>query len=141
MTNTKNLYKDSNTIRVIAAQVVVLTAILLIFKSWFIAVFLVIDFGIRAFTNGLSPLAFIGKTILQKAGVKPKQVFAPPKKFAALLGFSFSSFILILLLLNAVTAATIVGLLLIVAAFLEAVFNICLGCYAYNYLVVPFIKQ
>ncbi|MDA3615274.1 DUF4395 domain-containing protein [Polluticaenibacter yanchengensis] len=141
MTNAKNLYKDSNVIRLVAAQVLVLTVILLLFQSRLIAAFLVADFAIRAFTNALSPLAFIGKTILRKANVKPKQVFAPPKKFAALLGFSFSILILVLLLFNAMTAVIIVAGLLMVAAFLEAVFNICLGCYAYSYLVVPFIKQ
>lgn len=135
------LYKDEKKIRLVAAQVVLLTAISLFTHSLFPLFLLAADFALRAFSEQRSPLAAIAGAISELLKWKPKLIFAAPKKFAAAIGFIFSLSILILAFLQQWTAAYIVGGVLIFFAALEAVLNICVGCYVYNYTVAPFINR
>jgi hypothetical protein len=126
---------NENVIRIVAFQVVILTTITLLFQNYFLALFLAIDFSIRAFTNGkLSVLKLIGTITAQLLKIEPKPIFAPPKKFAALLGFIFSLLIAALLFLQLNTIALTIGSLLIFCAILESVFGICIGCYVYTFI-------
>lgn len=134
---TKGLYVDENVVRFIAAQVIFLTAVAIIEQWEWLAIFLTLDFGIRAFTFFPSPLAAFSKKVVEIAGLKPKPIFAPPKRFAAALGFVFSLTITILIFLQLVFPSYIVGGILILCALLESVFKICLGCYVYNWVVLP----
>lgn len=128
---------NENIIRIVALLVVIVTLVTLAFSWIFLAVMLAIDFGLRSFTRVISPLAFIAKTGSGYLKLKPKPIFAPPKKFAAALGFIFSILIALFLYLNLLIPAYITGLILVLCATLESVFNICLGCYVYNWIVVP----
>lgn len=134
------IYKDEHAIRIVAAEVAVLTMIALIFGWSFPAFLLVGDFALRTFTRQASPLSAIADTIAAAAGLQPRPIFAAPKKFAALLGFMFSVVILISLHYNLATTTYVAGSLLFVCATLEAAFNICIGCYVYSLIVVPFIN-
>ena len=134
----KNNNIDENVVRIIAAQVVLLSLIALQNQWIIIMLFLTIDFALRAFTNRVSPLAFLSKKIVQFLKLKPKPIFAAPKKFAAALGTFFSLSILILLSLELNLLAWIVGLTLIFCAVLESALKICVGCYVFNWLVLPF---
>jgi hypothetical protein len=64
-----------------------------------------------------------------------------PKKFAAALGFLVAGSIVLFQLLGLVLAAEIAGVVLIFCAVLETAFGVCLGCYAYTYLVIPFLGK
>ncbi|MGV8093605.1 MAG: DUF4395 domain-containing protein [Mangrovibacterium sp.] len=131
------LYTDENRTRIVAAQVTILTVITLITQWKFPAFLLAVDFALRAFTSQPSPLAAVAKVIVHLSELKPKPIFAAPKKFAAALGFVFSLAVLILLYAKLVTGAYIVGGILILCAILESVFRMCLGCYVYNWVIVP----
>ncbi|WP_132994080.1 DUF4395 domain-containing protein [Gordonia zhaorongruii] len=65
---------------------------------------------------------------------KEKTVPGPPKRFAQAVGVAFSGTALVLSLAGLGLAAQIVVGALIVAAFLEFAFGICLGCIAFGYL-------
>jgi hypothetical protein len=54
------------------------------------------------------------------------------------LGFIFSILIVVLFFLEFYYTAKIVGSFLILFAILESVFNICVGCYIYNWIIAPF---
>ncbi len=136
----KKLYLDENVIRVVALEVAVFTSFALIFQSKAIAVLLIIDFALRAFSHLTSPLAFIAKRITSIASLKPIPVFAPPKLFAATLGFIFSAIILLLLFLAFIKSALIAGGVLLICAILESAFKICVGCYVYSWVIAPFKK-
>jgi len=138
---TFGIYKDERVIRITAAAVVILTLIILITRREIAAVFLALDFGIRAFTMQHSLLSLIAKSIAGIFRLKPKPVFAAPKKFAALLGFIFSTTIFALVHFHLFTEAYIVGGILIFCAFLESAFNICIGCYIYNLVIAPVVNQ
>lgn len=134
---TKGLYVDENVVRFVAAQVIFIT-IVAIAEQWeWLSLFLTLDFAIRAFTVLPSPLAAFSKKIAEASNLNPKPIFAPPKRFAATLGFIFSLTITVLIFIQLTFAAYIVGGILIVCALLESVFKICLGCYVYNWLVLP----
>ncbi len=139
--NAKGVYKDEAVIRITAAEVAALTFIIIFIRWETGAIILSLDFGIRAFTTQHSLLSLIAKAISVLLHVKPKPVFAAPKRFAALLGFIFSATIFVLVHFQLFTGAYIAGGILIFCAFLESVFNICLGCYAYNLIIAPFSNK
>lgn len=128
---------NENTIRIVASLVVIITSITLAYNWIILAIFLAIDFALRSFTRVTSPLAYIAKSISSYLKLKQKPIFAPPKKFAAALGFIFSVLIAVFLYLNLFIPAYITGIILVLCATLESAFNICLGCYVYNWIVVP----
>ncbi len=135
--NTKGLYVDENAVRFVALQVIFITLVVVIEQWQWLSLFLTIDFGIRAFTIFPSPLAAFSKKVTEIAKSKPNPIFAPPKRFAAALGFLFSVTITILIYFQLYLPVYIVGGILILCALLESVFKVCLGCYVYNWLVLP----
>ncbi len=135
--NPNKLYVDEHIVRIIAAQVIVLTAITLLTLEKLPVFLLAADFAIRAFTTLPTLLAAVARTLADLYKIKPKPVFAPPKKFAAALGFLLSLVLLILLYLHLTIAVYVTGSILIFCALLESVFKICLGCYVYNLIIVP----
>jgi hypothetical protein len=135
------LYVDEQVVRLIAAQVAIIAGLSLAF-NWIFPIFLLAaDFGLRAFTLQPSPLAAVARIIADLLKLKTKPIFAAPKKFAAAVGFVFSLAISVLLILKLETAAYIVGGILVLFALLEAVFNVCVGCYVYNWLVAPIVNK
>lgn len=128
-------------IRLVALQVIIITVVVMATNLVFLAVLLAIDFSLRAYTKIKSPLAFIAKKVSDSLKLTPKPIFAPPKRFAASLGFIFSVLIAIFLYFNFSVAAYITGAILLFCAIMESAFNICFGCYVYNWLVVPFNKM
>ncbi len=139
--NTSTNYVNEKVVRLIAAQVILLTLVTLLAGWTWLALFLAADFALRAFTRVPSPLAFIARGLAKAFGLAPKPIFAPPKRFAAGLGFVFSLAIAVFLYLHYPVAAYVTGGILIVCATLEAVFNICLGCYVYNWVVAPVVNR
>ncbi len=133
-------YIDETRVRLVAAQVFILTLVTILSGWSLLAAFLTIDFALRAFTGLPSLLAIIAKGVAAKLPITPKSIFAPPKRFAALLGFMFSCGITLFLALGMSTAAYVTGGILAACALLEAMFNVCLGCYVYNWIVIPFTK-
>ena len=132
---------DGNVVKLVAVQVTIIMLLALYNNYLYLLLFLAIDFAIRAFTHLPSLSAIAAKWFLNATKQKPKLIFSPPKKFAATIGFIFSLSTVILLLLDWRNAAWIVGGVLTLCAFLEAVFNICVGCYLYNWLIAPIINR
>src|SRR5690606_32469762 len=132
---------NEKTVRIIAGQVVLLT-ILLLFTNWkILALFIVADFAVRVFTKIPSLLALNANVISRTLNLTPKPIFAAPKRFAAALGLIFSVLIALLMYFDLPSIAFAIGSILIICAALEAFLNICLGCYIYNWIILPFIKN
>ncbi len=84
----------------------------------------------------LSPLGqLVTRVITPRLGLAERPVPGPPKRFAQLMGVTFSVTALILTILGEWTAAEVVLALLGCAAFLESVFAICLGCMTFGLLI------
>ena len=82
MSNSKELsklYVDNQVVRIIAAQVLIIALMSLLFNSIFPAFLLVVDFALRAFTQQPSPLATIAKITADSLKIKSQPIFAAPK--------------------------------------------------------------
>lgn len=137
MKQTNKFYTDENTVRSTAFLVVIVLAVALIFKWPYLVLLLVFDFIMRALGLSLSPLALFSRSISKILGWKRKPIFAAPKRFAAALGSLFTLLVFLLMLNGLYDPAFAVGFLLIILASLESFFKVCVGCYLYQFIVIP----
>ncbi len=112
-----------------------------VFQSVLFFVFLLADFYIRAFTQlKYSPISFVSAKLANALNLDKKPIAKAQKIFAARLGFVMTLAISILLYFNLVTAAIVIGGILVFFATLEFAFAICVGCIIYTYFVLPLYK-
>ncbi len=125
---------DENITRTTAIFTVFITAVAILINSYIIMLLLAVDFAIRAFSTGrASPLKnlAIQTTRILKIN-NGKRIDAAPKKFAALLGMTFSFLAGLFMIVNLSLTAVIIASMLIFCAFLEGVFSYCVGCVVYT---------
>ncbi|MBV6880202.1 DUF4395 domain-containing protein [Epilithonimonas ginsengisoli] len=137
MDQSNKFYTDENTVRSTAFFVVIVLAVALFFKWPYLVLLLVFDFIMRALGLSISPLALFSKSISKIFGWKAKPIFAAPKRFAATLGSLFTLLVFLLMLNGYYDSAFAVGFLLIILASLESFFKVCVGCYLYQFIVIP----
>lgn len=124
--------------RLVAGGVVLMGLAAIVFDAQWILVPLAYGFVARALTGPtLSPLGqLVTRVVTPRLGVEPKYVPGPPKRFAQGIGVAFSGTALVLAYgFDAFPAAKVVLALLVVAATLESVFALCLGCKAFAVLM------
>jgi hypothetical protein len=119
------------------AAVVFVTAIVALAASWhWLLIPLAYGFWARVLTGPtLSPLGrFATKVAAPRLG-EPKYVPGPPKRFAQGIGAAMTSVALVAWIAGATTVADILLGALIVAAGLESIFALCLGCQVFAVLM------
>ena len=123
--------------RLVAAGVVLISTAFLLTNSTLILVALTYGFAARVAAGpAFSPLAlFVTRVVTPKLNFNHKFVPGPPKRFAQTIGLTFAATALILTLLDYSYAANLVITALIIAATLESVFAICLGCIMFSFLM------
>jgi hypothetical protein len=123
--------------RLVAGGVVVMALLTIIFDLKWATIVIAYGFIARVLTGpSLSPLGqFVTRVVTPRLGIAERPVAGPPKRFAQGMGVTFSVTALILTGLGYWTAAEVVLGLLIVAAVLESVFAICLGCRVFAILM------
>jgi hypothetical protein len=107
-----------------------------------IALYLAYDFFVRGV--GYSKYSIFHKlsvAFIQGFGVSKTLIDKAPKLFAARLGAIFSTLLVVFHLLGFSWAAVSVAGLLFVLSTLECVVGVCVGCYFYSYLVLPFYQK
>lgn len=118
---------------------VVLMSILAIVSGWeWLLVVIAYGFIARVLTGPtLSPLGqLVTRVITPRLAVAPRPVPGPPKRFAQAIGVVFSVTATALSIgFGLATAADVVLGLLVIAATLESVFGLCLGCKAFAVLM------
>ena len=133
---------NEQVVRTAAFYTIAIVAIGLYYGNPFIMLGLAIDFSLRAFTDGpYSPIKLIAKATAGILKIKPKLTDAAPKKFAAGLGVLFCIFITFFLVINYTITATVFSGILLLCAFLEGAFGICLGCIVYTFFALPFYRK
>jgi hypothetical protein len=123
--------------RLVAAGVVIIgTTFALTGNSWLLVV-LTYGFMARALSGPtLSPLARLAtQVITPRLNVDHRFIPGPPKRFAQGVGAAFTLAASVLMVADVTTLARIVIAMLVVAAFLEAVFAVCLGCIVFGWLM------
>jgi hypothetical protein len=124
--------------RLVAGGVVLMALTVLVFDQWWLLVALAYGFVARVLTGPtLSPLGqLVTRVVTPRLRVAPKLVPGPPKRFAQGIGAVFSVSAMVLALgFGRLGAAQVILGLLVVAATLESVFALCLGCTVFALLM------
>ncbi len=122
----------------VVAGVVFATAIVILATSWYwLLIPLAYGFWARVLTGPtLSPLGFLAQRVVAPRLGSSKPVPGPPKRFAQGVGAFVSSVALVLgLVVGAHTAADVALGVLVIAAGLESIFAVCLGCRVFALLM------
>jgi hypothetical protein len=121
--------------RATAGLVVALAVVSIVVNQWWLYAILAIGFALRvAGGPKYSPFGRLAvHVIVPKIWKQEKLVPGPPKRFAQTVGLTFGTVATVLSLLGFGLAAQITIGLLVVAAFLEFAFGICLGCITFGY--------
>jgi hypothetical protein len=122
--------------RLVAAGVVVQAVVFLVVREGWLLVPLVYGFAARVLTGPtLSPLGqFVTRVVTPRIAVEHRFVPGPPKRFAQGVGLAFTSGAAIAWLAGTPVVSDVLLGGLIVAASLEAVLALCLGCVVYRRL-------
>lgn len=121
---------NSKIARINAAIAVVLVIIALVKPNIWLPAFLTVDFFILGFLQKPSPRAWLSRAIhfVVKGGTV---INAGPKIFAAKIGFWASLAITLASFFDIANAYYAFGVILTIAASMEALFEFCLGCKVY----------
>ena len=123
--------------RVVAGGVLILSLLTLATGWCWLLVPLAYGFWARVLTGPtLSPLGWTAQNVIAPRLGARRPVPGAPKRFAQAVGTVFSSAALVLgLLAGAHTAASVLLVLLVIAAGLESLAGLCLGCTVFAWLM------
>jgi hypothetical protein len=122
--------------RVVAGVVMVVALVTLLTSAYWLLVPLAYGFCARVLTGPtLSPVGQFATRVAAPRLGAPKYVPGPPKRFAQGMGVAFTTGAAILALAGATTGADVLLALLVVAAALESIFAVCLGCQVFALLM------
>lgn len=123
--------------RLVAAGVVAQGVAFLVLRTGWVLVPLFAGFVLRVLSGPrFSPLGrFVTGYVTPRLAGPHRYVPGPPKRFAQGVGVAFSGAALVAWIAGAHIAAAVLIAGLCIAATLEAVFGLCLGCVAYRQLI------
>lgn len=128
---------NKSVVRLTAFFIATAVALYVITGSLYFMLAIAIDFTIRAFTSAkFSPLSYLAFKTSQLLKLKPQLIGKAPKLFASRVGFIFAVTAIALFPVSPV-ASVIVSLILMSFALLEALFDFCMGCVVYTYIILP----
>ncbi|MEA3460475.1 MAG: DUF4395 domain-containing protein [Bacteroidota bacterium] len=133
---------DENRVRVTALGVIFIMGVFFVTGNALFPALMLLDFFIRAFTRlSYSPLSWLAYNFVKAMGTKPVLIDKAPKVFAARIGFLFTLIITAASILGFSFLANIVGVTLVLFAFLECGLNFCTGCWVYTVVVYPRVRK
>src|SRR3954468_14129017 len=122
--------------RVVAGVVMVVALITLLASAYWLLIPLAYGFWARVLTGPtLSPLGQLATRVAAPCLGDPKYVPGPPKRFAQGVGAGFTTGAAVFALAGAPTGADVLLALLVVAAGLESILALCLGCQVFALLM------
>jgi hypothetical protein len=123
--------------RLVAGGVVLQAVAFLVIGQWWVLVPLTYGFLARVLSGPrFSPLGqFVTRVVTPRVHVEHRFVAGPPKRFAQGMGLAFSGGALLAWGLGVHTLSYALIACLVVAATLESVFALCLGCKVFNVLM------
>jgi len=123
--------------RLVAGGVVIMAVLTITLDLQWATAVLAYGFVARVLSGPtLSPLGqFVTRVVTPRLPIAERPVAGPPKRFAQGMGVVFSVTALVLTVLGYWGAAQIVLIFLVVAALLESVLGLCLGCKVFAILM------
>ena len=133
---------DSNVSRLTVFMNVVFLVLFVATQNPVFITIVAADYLIRAaFDMKFSPIRFIAVKIIGLMRLEKKETGLAPKVFASRLGVLCAAVAVVLFLTGYTLASVIVAWGLLVLGFLDAVFDLCVGCLIYNYIVLPWSRK
>lgn len=131
---------DSNASRLTVFMNAVLMAVFMFTLQPILLYIVSVDYFIRATGNKkYSPMGFLSRQVVQWMGLELKPIDMAQKVFASRLGFLCALLGTVFIHLDwPIASMSIIGFFILLAT-LDAVFDLCVGCLIYNYLVYPWI--
>ncbi len=129
--------------RVTAFYVLLIFILYLVSGNLLLVVFLAFDFLLRGFNRSkFSVINQVAKQTSKALSLQSPFIDKAPKIFAARLGGAIAVLIILLHLLDLHIGAKSLALTVSFLATLECVLNLCVGCYIYNWFVLPlFVRK
>ena len=122
--------------RVVAGVVMVVALVILATSAYWLLIPLAYGFWARVLTGPtLSPAGQFATRVAAPRLGAPKYVPGPPKRFAQAMGAVITTSAAILWLAGATTGADVMLVTLVVAAGLESILALCLGCQIFALLM------
>jgi hypothetical protein len=123
--------------RVVAGVVLATVLIILVTGAYWLLIPLAYGFWARVLTGQtLSPLGWTAQNVIAPRLGAKKPVPGPPKRFAQGMGAAMATVALVCwLVVGSDTATDVVLGLFVVAAGLESIFAVCLGCQVFAFLM------
>ncbi len=123
--------------RTVAGGVVIISVVALATQALWLTAILALGFALRVASGPrFSPLGQLATRVVAPRLGTAKLVAGPPKRFAQAIGLVVTGAAAIAWFgFGSALAASILLALIIVAATLESVFAVCLGCIAFGYLM------
>ena len=123
--------------RVVAGVVLVTALVILVTRAYWLLIPLTYGFWARMLTGPtLSPLGWTAQNVVAPRLGPRKPVPGPPKRFAQGMGAAMATAALVLgLIVGDDAAADVILGLFVIAAGLESIFAICLGCQVFAVLM------
>ena len=122
--------------RVVAGVVMVVALVTLLTSAYWLLLPLAYGFWARVLSGPtLSPLGQFATRVAAPQLGDPKYVPGPPKRFAQGMGAVITTSAAICALAGAGTAADVLLGMLVIAAGLESIFAVCLGCQIFGVLM------
>src|SRR6476646_944375 len=128
---------DDVTVRLIAAEVLVLAAVALAAQQWWLYALLAIDVVLRSgWGPSYSPLARLAQAVLRpRVKAAPRYTAGPPKRFAAAIGAVLTIAATVLWIAGTTLPVVAIGVVMVVFPALEALGGICVGCIIFGWLM------
>lgn len=128
---------DRNVVRITGFMMATMIALYAFTGLIYFVIAITIDYFIRAFTPlQYSPFSWLACQVGRLFKLPEEPIDKAPKIFAARVGFLFALATVVLYYIDP-TSSLIVGLLLMSFASLESIFDFCVGCVVYTYVVLP----
>lgn len=133
---------DSNVSRLTVFLNVLLMGIFIYSRNPIYISIVALDYFIRATLKvEYSPIRFVALNFIKLFNLKKKPINLAQKIFASRLGLICAIAALSLQLLGYSTMALIIAGFLMILSIMDSVFNFCVGCIIYNFLVLPFYQK
>jgi hypothetical protein len=132
---------NENTARITGFVMATMIALYAVTGSIVFVIAITLDYAIRAFTRlKYSPASWLATQLVRLAKLPEISIDKAPKMFAARVGFLFALASALLFFISPL-ASLVVALTLMSFALLESVFNLCVGCLVYTFIVFPLFHR
>ena len=127
---------DSTIVRIVSFEIAITSLLLLLTSHWLFASLLFLDFSARLLRmKAYSPFTILALFVQKRVRLAARYSDESPKRFALYLGWSMVLLIAVSALAGSGTLVSAFAWVLLLCSAMEALFEYCVGCVLYRYLL------